>query len=138
MNDMPSLWLRGIIPRTVLQVPSPPSKVTARMNGVYRTERMSQERYYEYCTDGSGVDGEHPLTRGCGWSAVAIAGSEDACRLQWAIYGGLPGNTRTVPRAEITDVAMAMRVGQAPIGIYTNRRSAAQRFARGPEVDHCL
>ena len=111
VKDAPCLWLRGMLPMSLLHINTPYSE-TSELQLVCRFIEPCCWPGGEYYTDaGGGRHNAFPLLRRCGFgiallrhdfSESALLSANDPEDLMvFGAFGVLPGNRHTVPRAEL-------------------------------------
>ena len=107
----PCLWLRGMLPLSLVHINTPFAE-TSEIKYVVREMISGQWPSGYYCTDASG--GEHnsfPILRRCGFGVVRLSDDLSVSRVHSSLavddlitfgaFGALPGERHTVPRAEL-------------------------------------
>ena len=96
-SELPCLWLRGLLPESLLDtdaIPTPPDLPNIQVIGNPEANWINRIYY----GDGSGGQfTSHPCIRRCGVSVVAL---DDSNQLLIGLHTNLPGKVQTVPRAE--------------------------------------
>ena len=127
-KDNPCLWLRGMLPLSMLHINTPFSD-TSQLQLVLRYIQPYTWPSGEYYTDGSGgPNNSFPIIRRCGFGIVLLRpdlaavdfsnATEPTDLMVFGAFGVLPGTHHTVPRAELYAI-MEIIVNLRPLSIAT-------------------
>ena len=131
-NNMPCLWLRGILPAACTTAPdiSAFDRKLCLEGPVPRSGFWPSGKYYG---DGSGGEfSAFPTLRQCGVSVVSMNGTE----LAYGIHYRLPGTIQTVPRAELSALATLVEMvsEDAHITYICDNLPMVKMYGRGREA----
>lgn len=135
--DMPCLWLRGLVPRSLTRVDVPCPHVTeVTFVGSHPPGEWPAGTYW---TDGSGGKyGSIRALRRCG-SGVAVVRLTPAGDVEfaWGAFAPLAGEKQTVPRSELAACIMVISrvaAGDGPVEIVTDSLLTWEVHSKGPEA----
>ena len=112
--EQPCLWLRGVLPRSLVTVPEPAPATTCEAGEAIGSPLLRAARAY---VDGSGTSPD-PRLRRCGW-AVALLDTQGAFRAAW--FGALgDSEPHYVARSELTAALRALEHVEGPLEIVSD------------------
>ena len=118
-------WIRGFIPADW----TTPIDAPEGSYSLYQHKGNTTNHRYKYYTDGSGRKyHDDPRIRRCGSAGASISFDTTPPTIADAIWGSLPGDHQTVPRAELYAIIIVIENRPGPMTIYSDSKYAVDNY----------